>query len=959
VSDKSHIADKIVLKDQSKAVVALKEMVSKLMVVDPPFYALDFGNQGMVILELHTFDGMIRLSLIQVPPEYRGHGLASKAMNMLTAIADKHGVDMSLDAVPQGKGGLTKAQLFKWYAKHGFKRMPYLMQQDKLSDQMERKSITSALAWKKINRDDYELPGTGLKIVRMPKQDNRYTKKDEWTLIDNEEGVDVYPSLMEAKAHGDSLLKKRNIEGKIASIKVNDVLYRFKIDKPFDIFSMPEREYELKKIRAAGWLSFSLRRGPYFHTPDMLVVPRQDGSGLYEMTADGVKKALLSGHYMYKETFELSRRDEEYQEYLEKHSGEGDDFEPKIRKSSIDDVINRIEKRVRNPDLALDMINKVKRYSISHNPADDLSPNEVRMLYVQNENGDDFDLEKGGELDVSWTNHAEYRSELRDVDPSAVNDEIRKFVEKNPFRRFRQKINLIKNNIGKVVVDLDTTMSPAHAGVVTVIAKSKTAGGCPMHMQMIYPPNPIEIAVDRQVAFLGGAIDMGQAVDWQAELGEYVLDVPCFLLNPRRKDWDPTWVQSIDNPEFRQQVEWELAGLDIASIIVLVLTKDSKAPISLLELGLHASDGKMMVFCPEGFYRKGNVDIVCAKYGVPVFADWDEFKEAFREKVKRPVMGRAMAATGREAKLKDLRAFVIGMKEAGMKQASTVSVGDICMVNLVNMKKFQDTFFPQQGRILKDIVRQGKGKVLVETITGDEAYVTAYGNPISRMVGGVEVPIELLRVVGKSGSEKQASMQRHCEIYKAMNGKWYLELADREYEEYDKATTYGPFDSQESADKYLDRFSNPGGMGISDSGRHPVPNKSPNGRPVQKPTKSMWGSDNQRFEAMAIRIADDLDPMAGEKMSKLFTDLHTWVTKTAMGKPSTAPIVVQLLEGLNQVQESLHGKMGLTGSEAVKAFAKAALDDFGGPFTVHAGPFTRLWRKYSVPVFEKTIGLRK
>jgi hypothetical protein len=46
---------------------------------------------------------------------------------------------------------------------------------------------------------------------------------------------------------------------------------------------------------------------------------------------------------------------------------------------------------------------------------------------------------------------------------------------------------------------------------------------------------------------------------------------------------------------------------------------DTKSPISLLELGLYASSGKMLVCCPEGFWRKGNVDIVCEKYNVRVF----------------------------------------------------------------------------------------------------------------------------------------------------------------------------------------------------------------------------------------------------------------------------------------------------------------------------------------------------
>ena len=38
--------------------------------------------------------------------------------------------------------------------------------------------------------------------------------------------------------------------------------------------------------------------------------------------------------------------------------------------------------------------------------------------------------------------------------------------------------------------------------------------------------------------------------------------------------------------------------------------------ITLLELGLFARSGKLIVCCPDGFWRKGNVEVVCARYNV-------------------------------------------------------------------------------------------------------------------------------------------------------------------------------------------------------------------------------------------------------------------------------------------------------------------------------------------------------
>jgi len=51
----------------------------------------------------------------------------------------------------------------------------------------------------------------------------------------------------------------------------------------------------------------------------------------------------------------------------------------------------------------------------------------------------------------------------------------------------------------------------------------------------------------------------------------------------------------------------------------------TQSPISLLELGLYANSGKLTVICPDGFYRKGNVEVVCALYDIPLFNNINEF----------------------------------------------------------------------------------------------------------------------------------------------------------------------------------------------------------------------------------------------------------------------------------------------------------------------------------------------
>ena len=149
-----------------------------------------------------------------------------------------------------------------------------------------------------------------------------------------------------------------------------------------------------------------------------------------------------------------------------------------------------------------------------------------------------------------------------------------------------------------------------------------------MRKLTIYKPphNIAERRRDLPSIFLAGSIEMGKAEDWQTEICDK-LDILAHadakngynIFNPRRDDWDSSWKQGIKEPQFYQQVNWEMNALDQADLIIMYFSPETKSPISLLELGLHATSGKMLVCCPEGFWRKGNVDMVCDKYNIPSF----------------------------------------------------------------------------------------------------------------------------------------------------------------------------------------------------------------------------------------------------------------------------------------------------------------------------------------------------
>jgi hypothetical protein len=137
--------------------------------------------------------------------------------------------------------------------------------------------------------------------------------------------------------------------------------------------------------------------------------------------------------------------------------------------------------------------------------------------------------------------------------------------------------------------------------------------------------------------FLAGSIEMGNAELWQ----DYVIKkmqqsgVMATVLNPRRDVWDKKEVARMSNPKFLEQVTWELDAQEASDHILMHYDENTKSPITLLELGLFASTGKLVVSCPEGFWRKGNVEVVCDRFSVPLFNTLDESINVVLQRCRR------------------------------------------------------------------------------------------------------------------------------------------------------------------------------------------------------------------------------------------------------------------------------------------------------------------------------------
>jgi hypothetical protein len=135
--------------------------------------------------------------------------------------------------------------------------------------------------------------------------------------------------------------------------------------------------------------------------------------------------------------------------------------------------------------------------------------------------------------------------------------------------------------------------------------------------------------------FLAGSIEMGKAGPWQAELTETLSDLPIVVFNPRREDWNSEWKQTESFGPFNEQVKWEMDHLDQADVIALYFQENTLSPISLLELGLHAKDdpNKLVVCCPDKFWRSGNVQIVCSRYNIERCQTLDELAVLARKRL--------------------------------------------------------------------------------------------------------------------------------------------------------------------------------------------------------------------------------------------------------------------------------------------------------------------------------------
>ena len=142
---------------------------------------------------------------------------------------------------------------------------------------------------------------------------------------------------------------------------------------------------------------------------------------------------------------------------------------------------------------------------------------------------------------------------------------------------------------------------------------------------VIQAPALYQGADKRPSVFLAGPTS---GRDWRKSLIKLLAELDIVILNPQRFDWDSTWTEDFSDPRWTEQVNWEMDMREAADVVAFMFDDSSVAPITLLELGLSAHSGKVVVCISEGYPKRGNVASVCQRYNIQQVSSEEALAEA-------------------------------------------------------------------------------------------------------------------------------------------------------------------------------------------------------------------------------------------------------------------------------------------------------------------------------------------
>ena len=160
--------------------------------------------------------------------------------------------------------------------------------------------------------------------------------------------------------------------------------------------------------------------------------------------------------------------------------------------------------------------------------------------------------------------------------------------------------------------------------------QAKETIGTHPHFREVMAPTPYKKT--GLTVFLSGSIDTPPAT-WQKTVAGALSHLDVTLLNPHREDWDSTWREDPSFAPCKEQVKWELEGMENADVLAVYFGPRTPAPITLMEMGLWARSGKCVVGVSENYPKRGNVILVCERYGIECVATVGELIDGVKRKL--------------------------------------------------------------------------------------------------------------------------------------------------------------------------------------------------------------------------------------------------------------------------------------------------------------------------------------
>lgn len=137
--------------------------------------------------------------------------------------------------------------------------------------------------------------------------------------------------------------------------------------------------------------------------------------------------------------------------------------------------------------------------------------------------------------------------------------------------------------------------------------------------QLLLAPNEFKkTTLNNYYIFLAGS--MGNWREQVLNHFESFSDTLVFL-DPTRNDWTEDW----NSEQIKEQIFWELNGIQQTNLTAIYFEREAQAPISLLELGLAVHCKDSIICCEEGFWKENNVRNTADFFSITCVKSLEEF----------------------------------------------------------------------------------------------------------------------------------------------------------------------------------------------------------------------------------------------------------------------------------------------------------------------------------------------